>query len=152
MSGRWLRGETEIEQLLAERHLERVVGGQADGTPWMTRARQVLATAQLALESDPGSSYVLAYDAARQACAGLLAQQGLRPTSRGGHIAVDEAMRAQFGAHFSGFGVLRKRRNELEYPEYPDVVVEKDEAVEALATATAMVDAAARLQLELGFF
>ena len=36
----------------------------------------------------PDSSVVLAYDAARQACVALLAQQGLRPTTAGGHYAV----------------------------------------------------------------
>ena len=36
--------------------------------------------------------------AARQACVALLAQQGLRPTTAGGHYAVEEAIRAQFGA------------------------------------------------------
>jgi phage tail tape-measure protein len=37
---------------------------------------------------------VLAYDAARQACVALLAQQGLRPTTAGGHYAVEEIIRA----------------------------------------------------------
>jgi hypothetical protein len=40
---------------------------------------------------------VLSYDAARQACVSLLAQQGLRPTTSGGHYAIEEVIRAQFG-------------------------------------------------------
>ena len=91
---RWGAGEADIEQLLAERHLERVQGAQADGGSWLDRARQALDAARLIAEAAPDSSIILAYDAARQACIALLAQQGLRPTTAGGHKAVDDAIRA----------------------------------------------------------
>ena len=152
MSVRWTRGEAEIDRLLREGHLQKVTGGRADGEPYLVRARTVLASAGSVLSADPGSAYVLSYDAARQACVGLLAQQGLRPTTRGGHIAVDQAVNAQFGAHFRSFGVLRKRRNELEYPEYPDVEAATEEADEALQLADGVIAAAERILPELGFF
>ena len=38
-------GEADIEHLLAERHLERVQGAQADGGSWLDRARQALEAA-----------------------------------------------------------------------------------------------------------
>jgi hypothetical protein len=58
----------------------------------------------------------------------------LRATSKGGHYAVDLALRAQFGAGFRSFSALRRRRNELEYPENP----------------AEMIDAAARLLPTIG--
>jgi hypothetical protein len=42
-------------------------------------------------QASPDSAFVLAYDAARQACTAPLAQQGLRPTTSGGHYAVEES-------------------------------------------------------------
>lgn len=56
-------------------------------------------TAAVALSSqDLSGAYQLAYDALRKSTASLLAVQGLRATSRGGHIAVQDAVLAQFGA------------------------------------------------------
>ena len=54
--------------------------------------RQTLASAQVLLTTDPSNALVLAYDAARQACTALLAQQGLRQTTTGGHVAVDRIL------------------------------------------------------------
>jgi len=64
---RWARGETEIEQLIARRELERITGAAADGQPLLAHARRILATATTLSASDPYSAYVLAYDAARHA-------------------------------------------------------------------------------------
>jgi hypothetical protein len=149
---RWSAGEAAIGQLLADRHLERMQGAQADGESWLDRARHTLDAARLIAEAAPDSSIVLAYDAARQACVSLLAQQGLRPTTAGGHKAVDDAIRAQFGAGLRAFGGLRRRRYELEYPDYPTEKASAEEAAEALQTAGEIVDAAAQLLPNLGFF
>lgn len=118
----------------------------------MEKAARTLASAQALQTADADSSYTLAYDAARFACTALLAQQGLRPTSKGGHYAVEQAMRAQFQAHFRTFGALRRRRNELEYPAAYDAGVETAEAIEAYDDAAAIVEAAAKLLPHLNFF
>jgi hypothetical protein len=149
---RWGAGEADIDQLLAQRYLERVQGAQADGGSWLDKARQTLDAAGLIVQAAPDSSIVLAYDAARQACVALLAQQGLRPTTTGGHKAVDDAVRAQFGAGLRAFGGLRRRRNELEYPDYPAEHADTEEATEALQTATEIINAASQLLPDLGFF
>jgi hypothetical protein len=81
-----------------------VQGAQADGESWLERARRGLDAARILAEAAPDSSIVLAYDAARQACVALLAQQGLRPTTSGGHYAIEEAIRVQFGASLRTFG------------------------------------------------
>lgn len=61
----------------------------------------------------------MAYDAARKSATALLAHQGLRPTSAGGHIAVVEAVRAQFPGvpGLTSLDRVRRRRNQAEYPQ-----------------------------------
>ena len=132
---KWARGEAEIEQLLARGELERVTGAAADGTPLLDQARKTAATAAGLVSSDAYSAYVLAYDSARFACIALLAQQGLRATTSGGHYAVEQAVRAQFGDGFRPFGTLRRRRNELEYPHLPSDAATSEEAEQAAGTA-----------------
>jgi len=109
-------------------------------------------TARLAAGQDPDSAFVLAYDAARQALTALLAHQGLRPTSKGGHYAVEQAVRAQFGSGFRQFGALRRRRNELEYPERFDDGATGGEVVEAIMNAELIISAAEELLDQLGQF
>lgn len=95
---------------------------------------------------------MLAYDAARHACTALLAHKGLRPTTRGGHLVVDEAVRAQFGDTFRSFRALRIRRNELEYPAMPADAATASEAEEALTDAERILAAVEKLLPHLGLF
>jgi hypothetical protein len=88
---RWTRGEADIDQMLAARELQRVTGAAAEGEPWLMKAAATIATAEQLASSDPNSAYSLAYDASRFACVGLLARQGLRPTTTGGHYAVQRS-------------------------------------------------------------
>ena len=76
---RWSTGEATVERLVAAGHIERVQGAQADGESWLERARRSLAAARVLAESAPDSSVVLAYDAARQACVGVLASKACGP-------------------------------------------------------------------------
>jgi HEPN domain-containing protein len=149
---RWTTGEAEIERLLDQGSIERVQGAQADGESWLERARRSLDAARMLVQAAPDSSITVTYDAARQACVAPLAQQGLRPTTSGGHYAIEEAIRAQFGASLRAFGGLRRRRNELEYPLYPTEKASAEEAAEAIKTADHIIDAVAGLLPNLGFF
>jgi hypothetical protein len=149
---RWTKGEAEVERLLADRHLERVSGAQADGTPHVERARTTLASARRLADTDAVNAFTLAYDALRLACTGLLAQQGLRSTTDGGHYAVERAVRAQFETSFADFGPLRRRRHELEYPAYGGDLPEAEEVAAAIATAERLVEACAALLPGLGLF
>jgi HEPN domain-containing protein len=149
---RWSTGEATVERLLAAGHIERVQGAQADGDSWLERARRSLDAARVLAGSAPDSSVVLACDAARQACVGVLAQQGLRPTTAGGHYVIEETIRAQFGPALRAFGGLRRRRNELEYPLYPTEQANAEEAAETLMTAADIIEAAAKLLPNLGLF
>ncbi len=149
---RWPLGESKIEALVARGELQRVTGAAADGERLLAKSAVTLETARSAVERDPDSAFVLTYDAARQALTALLAHQGLRPTTKGGHYAVEQAVRAQFGQGFRQFGALRRRRNELEYPERPGDEATVDEATEAVTQARTIIDAATDLLDQLGLF
>ena len=129
-----------------------MTGAAADGTPLLDQARKTAATAAGLVSSDAYSAYVLAYDAARFACIALLAQQGLRATTSGGHYAVEQAVRAQFGDGFRPFGTLRRRRNELEYPHLPSDAAIPEEAEQAAGTAQMIITVAGKLLPQLSFF
>jgi hypothetical protein len=66
--------------------------------------------------------------------------------------AVERAVRAQFGPGFRQFGALRRRRNELEYPERPGDDATHDEASEAVENAQTILTAANGLIDQLGLF
>lgn len=149
---RWKRGESDVESLIGSGELQKLTGDATNGERLLEKAAVTLETARSAIERDPDSAFVLAYDAARQAVTALLAHQGLRPTTKGGHYAVEQAVRAQFGPGFRQFGALRRRRNELEYPERPGDDATTAEATEAVDQALAIVTAAEGLLDQLGLF
>jgi hypothetical protein len=149
---RWPRGEAEIEQLIANKQLQQVIGGQANGAHLIQKALRTLETAGEIVDQDPDSAYVLAYDAARYAGTAILAQQGLRPTTSGGHYSIEVALRAQFGDGFRPFGALRRRRNELEYPTGPGETTTHDEAHKAIQDADGLLLAAQQLLPTLSIF
>lgn len=148
----WQRGQREVEDLLTQGALEPVSGAAADGTTLLTSAESLLASASRELSTNPEAAYVLAYDAARKACASLLAQQGLRTRSGGHHVTTEQVVRAQFGGPFDAFAALRRRRSEIEYPRYPGDTVTADEAVRALERSRAIHDAASQLLPRMTLF
>jgi hypothetical protein len=149
----WATGAAVVEKLLADRALQRVPAARSAATSSIARARQLLTSAATLLDADPDTAVVLAYDAARQAGTALLAQQGLRATASGGHIAVERTLRAQFDPGFADFGYLRRRRNELEYPNPTrHEAATTDEAREALDAATGIIAQAELLLPRLDLF
>ncbi len=148
----WQGGEAEIEKLLAGGELQTVTGAAANGEQWLSKARRTFNTAVAAADMDPDSAFTLAYDAARFACTALLAQQGLRATTRGGHYAVEVAVRSQFDGTFDRFGGLRRQRDDIEYPMIVAAQLTPADARSAIALATELIDAAEKLRAHLGLF
>jgi len=71
--------------------------------------------------------------------------QGLRATSRGGHIAIQEAAQAQFGSTvraFKSFGRIRRARNNFECPSTVAPGPSPDDVRDVFAAATQARDAA----------
>ncbi len=146
---KWTRGQETVDRLLAEGRLKHVTGAAADGTMWLMSAEALLESARRESDPNPEAAYVLAYDAARKACTALVAQQGLRTKGAGHHVTVEQVVRAQFGGPFDGFGALRRRRSEIEYPQRPDDDIEGAEAVAAISSSALIIAAAERLRPEL---
>ena len=92
----WARGRDVIERLLREGELDSVVASNEVAAQLLTTAQAHVALAAHGVDDDPAGALQLSYDAARKASAAPLAIQGVRATTRGGHIAVIDAVRAQF--------------------------------------------------------
>jgi hypothetical protein len=146
---RWEEGREVVERLLADGELDRVSADLASASSLLESARRHLDSARKIRESDAEGSYAALYDAARKACAALLEAQGLRATSRGGHIALREAIITQFallsgGQVFRAFDRLRRRRNDIEYPD-GDSGIDINEVDEALLRSSQIVELAEKL-------
>ncbi len=146
----WERGRADVERLIADGGVERVTPSTDIAARLLGDSEAHINLAAKGVEDDPAGALQLSYDAARKASAALLAVQGLRATTRGGHIAVVDAVRAQFNARggmevFSRLHALRRRRNRTEYPDPDSPGVNEDDARQALDSARAVVDAAKRL-------
>lgn len=152
----WEPGSHVIDDLLDRGELQRVVADLGSARALIDSARRHLDSADTIAGSDPEGAFAALYDAARKACAALLEAQGLRATSRGGHVAIREAVVAQFGGLPHGnvvrrFDRLRRRRHEIEYPSGPSFV-EEDEVREGLERSTELANFAEALFEELPVF
>jgi HEPN domain-containing protein len=142
----WQPGRGKIADLISDGELEQVEPSDDTTRRLLQDAARPLDTATVALSSeDLSGAYQLAYDALRKSAASLLAVQGLRATSRGGHIAVQDAVLAQFGASvpaFRSFARIRRARNTFEYPSDTTPGPSTDDVDDAIASATAVYEAA----------
>lgn len=151
----WQRGEAEIERLIAEGQLERLHGPAMDGEPWLAKAQESLDGARILADDKPNPAYANAYDACRMAAWAVLAQQGLRATTKGGHAAAATAVHAQFGNAFDLLQAHRVRRNVMEYGTRsgnPADAVTATEAADAIVDAAAIIEAAELLLPNLSVF
>lgn len=144
----WPTGQDVIERLLGEGHLQQVPAGEHEATELLAVAGRHLEAARRLADFDPNGAYTLAYDAARKSLTALLQTQGLRPTSRGGHIAVQQAISAQFtspppSVAFRPFSRLRSERNAVEYAPVSSIV--KDDVLDAVRVVERMYDVADKL-------
>ena len=148
---RWAKGADQVTALIENRHLQRVLADEDTGAALLGSAGRHVESARLTVVQDPEAAYSLAYDAARKSATALLNHQGLRPTTAGGHLAVVDAIRAQFPGvpGLTSLDRLRRRRNQAEYPDprnYDPITAE--EANDAIKVASDCIASAERL-LEL---
>lgn len=145
----WQEGKDRIDELLTAGELQRVQPDLAVAHQLLGAARNHLASADQIRASDPEGAFAAIYDAARKACAALLQAQGLRSTTRGGHIAIRDAVDAQFASLSGGkvlrpFDRLRRRRHEIEYPSR-ESTLDEDELTEAIGRSREVVSFAEKL-------
>ena len=145
---RWSTGREDVEATVAAGDLEQVASSAENATRLLAEAERHLRSAELVGGADPAGGYDLLYAAARKAMAAALAVQGLRAASKGGHIAVQEAVTAQLGrsgAVVRPFGRLRRTRNDADYPRLDTPELSAEDIAEDLPKATEIVAAMQRL-------
>lgn len=154
--GRWPTGATEVEGMIERGELEHVTPSPEHADLLMSQAQGHLDAAEPLIEAHPPSAFTLLYDGARKAMTAVLAKQGLRPTRKGGHVAVQEAAEAQLGPRtrhlIRPFKTLRVRRNHSEYPTLDDPPVTADEAREGHADARGIVEVMRKMLPHVGPF
>jgi hypothetical protein len=122
---RWHRGEQTVRYLIDRGRLEGLATEDLAGLAMALVGRAELrlkATARPALANgDADGAYAAAYDAYRMAAEALLGRQGLRATGGdGSHMAVEDAVSAQFAADIAAFAKpsferLRRTRHTAQY-------------------------------------
>lgn len=128
--------------------LEQVTASPENAARLLAEAQRHLRSAELVAGADPAGGYDLLYAAARKSMAAVLAVQGLRATSKGGHIAVQEAVAAQLGrsgAVVRPFGRLRRTRNDADYPRLDSPQLSEQDIAEDLPKARDIVTAMGQL-------
>jgi hypothetical protein len=144
---RWEKGERTVQYLISRDRLESVEAEDlaASAEALVGRATlRVEATAAAALKAgDVDGAYVAAYDAYRMAAESLLVRQGLRATGGdGSHMAVEDAVSAQFGADIPAFAKttferLRRTRHSAQYFDPAAAPITKQDASWAIEKAKA---------------
>ena len=149
----WEKGSERIQELISAGELGQVPPDTRLARRMLADAGRHLATAAVAQSTgDLPGAYQLAYDALRKSAASLLEAQGLRATSRGGHIAVQDAVIAQFGSSIRAlrsFSRLRRARNSFEYPSTETPGPSEDDVKDAIRVAAEVNDAVGKV-LESG--
>jgi hypothetical protein len=153
---KWDQGRATIERMLADGALQRVPASREQADRLLAQARVHVSSALKVCDEDPPGGYALAYDGARKALTAILENEGLRPTTRGGHLAVFEAVRAQLdppmGRVIRQFNRMRTRRHDAEYPPTDSPELTPDDVRDDHATAQNLIDLAARLLDEMSPF
>jgi hypothetical protein len=85
---RWEQSRAAIDRMLSDGELQRVPASRQQADRLLAQARVHAASALKVCDADPSGGYALAYDGARKALTAILENEGLRPTTRGGHLAV----------------------------------------------------------------
>lgn len=146
---RWAQGRSEVQQLIDEGFVERIVASREAADRMLVTARQHVESAETLADSDPDAAYAVMYDGSRKALAAVLENQGLRATTRGGHLAVYDVVRAQLhppqGPVLRPFDRMRRRRHQTEYPSSEHPQVTADEVREELPKVEAIIETAAAI-------
>ena len=143
----WQRGRDEILIMLDKGELTQVVADLDLAQRLLAAARRHVTSAETLCESDPELAYAALYDAIRKALSAMLQAQGLRPSTNGGHLAVQHAARAQFGASMRALlrpvDRIRTTRHAVQYPD-AETYIDADAVRADLPAAIELIDAVAK--------
>ena len=140
--------------MLARQELERVAPSREHADQLLRQSRDHLDAVEAVDEIDAVGAYQLMYEAARKALTAVLANEGLRPTTAGGHRAAYEATLAQLhpplGAILRPFDRMRRRRNDAAYPSPETPPFDTDHVQRDLPKVRQIVDLAGKVVDEMG--
>lgn len=145
---RWEQGRAEIDALIASGLVEKVAPSREHADRLVAQARRHLANATASARVDPEGAYGTLYDAGRKALWAILANEGLRPTTRGGHVAVYDAVRAQLDPPLGRarpFDRMRRQRHQVEYPSLDTPELEPEDVLDDIPKIEAILDIAVRV-------
>jgi hypothetical protein len=144
---RWERGRAEIDQLIKNGELQRVPPSRENADLLIEQARVHLRGAERVCDYDPVLAYTALYDAARKGLTAVLENQGLRPTTTGGHVAPYKAVMAQLhppaGPKLRPFDRMRRARHQAEYPDFRSPEITVSDVRADLPAAAAIVEVCA---------
>jgi hypothetical protein len=153
---KWDQGRAVIDRMLADSELQHVPPSRDQADRLIAQAKGHTASAASICEEDPPGAYALVYDAARKALTAVLENQGLRPSSRGGHLAVYDAVRAQLdpplGKILRPFDRMRRQRHDAEYPPASAPELTADDVREDIPKAREIIDLSERVLEQMSPF
>lgn len=135
---------TLVANVLPPNHFEFVNTGREEAIFDLANARNHLASSREISKSDPAGSYQLAYDAARKSIQAILALNGIRVRSAGGHFAFVRVAESGIfqNAAWNELREMRRVRNLLEYPQNSSLFIGPTTIAGAISSAEDMFDEA----------
>ena len=153
---RWDQGRDVIDAMLTAGELQQVPASRDRADLLLSQAGAHLTTARRVAADDPEGAFALVYDAARKALVALLENEGLRPTSQAGHHGTYLAVKAQLdpplGRTLRPFERMRRRRNEIEYPDFLGTPVSAEDVLEEARAAESLVTTVKKVYDEMSAF
>ena len=150
---RWEQGRAVIDAMLAAGEFQQVPPSREHADRLLNQAAIDLVTAREVATTNPSGAYTLVYDAARKALVALLENEGLRPTSRAGHHGTYLVVQAQLDPPLSKvlrpFERMRRRRNEIEYPDFVQAPLTADDVEEDASAADGIIGLVKRVYDEM---
>ena len=136
--------QEELDELVAEGAIERVVPDPETARIELEQARRHIESAAQIAERDPVAAFAICYDAIRKTLSAHMRDRGYRVASGRGHharigryamAAVDDA---GIEEHLDAFDELRQLRNKSEYDA---LLLDPRDVADALARAAAILEA-----------
>ncbi|AWR20786.1 MAG: hypothetical protein RSB13_03755 [Aurantimicrobium sp.] len=127
------KGRVTVEKLLRDGRLQLVDAQPQRAIELVVQAQKHVASATTLASQDGTGAFQLLYDGARKTMTAPLLAQGLRPTGEGAHAVLSEVLLAQFapphGEVLRKFDLMRRLRNNAEYPSGPLVELSSHEVL-----------------------
>lgn len=146
---RWEQGRETIADMLRRGKLVLGDKSEAHASAILDGASRHLESTLTVVDRDPAGAYELAYEAACKALVATLVAQGLHPNCRGDHLALYDAVSAQFdppyGQALKPFIRLRAQRIEIEHGSPSALAMSPRDVLDDLGKVVALINFAGRL-------